>query len=430
MAHYAVSDRALSSVAEAIRTRRGSEEALSFPDGFISGIAAIRDPVIKPKDVNFYDADGTILYSYTAEEFAALSETPEPPSHEGLISQGWNWSLADAKAQAALCGTLTIGQTYATDDGRTRIHIHLEKGRLSPTLRLGVNGSVSVDWGDGSAAGTLSGSSLSAAQSLEHTYASPGDYVIALRVTGSAQALGDNTRGCRLLGKANDVTAENRAYQNAIRRLEIGSDFILGNHAFNYCHFLSCVTIPKGVLSLPLYAFYRCPSLAFITLPDGMTSVGGYAFQYGYSLRGAALPKTLESLGNYALAGCTLRSLTLPDGLETLGSSAFNDCGYLTHLKVPDGVTSIASNTFYACKSLLKIVLGENVGSIGATSFASCGSLAELHFRSVQPPTISNANAWVNVATDCKIFVPAGSLSAYTSATNYPDSNTFTYVEE
>ena len=36
------------------------------------------------KDVKFYDYDGTIVYSYTPEEFAALESLPDNPTHEGL----------------------------------------------------------------------------------------------------------------------------------------------------------------------------------------------------------------------------------------------------------------------------------------------------------------------------------------------------------
>ena len=64
------------------------------------------------KDVNFIDFDGTIRYSYTASEFAALTALPANPSHSGLTSQGWNWSLADAKAYVAAYGMLDIGVLY------------------------------------------------------------------------------------------------------------------------------------------------------------------------------------------------------------------------------------------------------------------------------------------------------------------------------
>ena len=56
-----------------------------------SGIPIIYKAEILGKEVNFLDYDGTILYSYTAAEFAALPSMPANPTHDGLTEQGWNW---------------------------------------------------------------------------------------------------------------------------------------------------------------------------------------------------------------------------------------------------------------------------------------------------------------------------------------------------
>lgn len=39
-------------------------------------------------DVIFIDYDGTIRYSYSAQDFLALTAMPANPTHPGLISQG------------------------------------------------------------------------------------------------------------------------------------------------------------------------------------------------------------------------------------------------------------------------------------------------------------------------------------------------------
>ena len=38
-------------------------------------------------DVNFRDCDGTLLYSYSKDQFLALTELPPLPTREGLICQ-------------------------------------------------------------------------------------------------------------------------------------------------------------------------------------------------------------------------------------------------------------------------------------------------------------------------------------------------------
>jgi hypothetical protein len=68
-------------------------------------------------DVTFYDYDGTIRYSYTAEEFLALTEMPPLPTQEGLICQEWNWAFEDAREYVAEYGILDVGATYIKGKG-------------------------------------------------------------------------------------------------------------------------------------------------------------------------------------------------------------------------------------------------------------------------------------------------------------------------
>ena len=96
------------------------------------------------KDVNFYDYDGTLLYAYTLDEAHALTALPKAPAHEGLVFDGWNWALEKVQS---LTRPMNIGAMYSTDDGSTRIYIHLNDGRTSPMLGICVNGTVTVDWG-------------------------------------------------------------------------------------------------------------------------------------------------------------------------------------------------------------------------------------------------------------------------------------------
>ena len=315
--------------------------------------------VANSKEVNFLDYDGTILYSYTAAEFAALSSMPANPTHDGLTAQGWNWSLANAKAYVAKYGKLNIGQMYITNDGKTRIYIHLEEGRTSPVLGVCPNGTVDIDWGDGTTHDTLTGSSTSTAvYTSAHNYAAPGDYVIQLTVTGS---MGFGSNG--LLVYTSESDNRDFVYRNAIRKVELGSD----------------------VTSIGDRAFYSCATLSSITIPDGVTSIGNSAFGACYSLSSITIPDSVTSLGNYA---------------------------------------------FYNCYSLLSITIPDSVTSIGVQAFYNCYGLAHIYFLPTTPPSVSNSNTFSNIPTDCVIHVPVGSLSAYTSAANYPSSSTYTYVED
>ena len=110
-------------MADAIRTKAGTSgtiQASAF-DTAISNIPSGGGGTVEEKDVNFYDYEGTLLYSYTAQEFQALDSMPENPTHEGLTSQGWNWTLEQAKSYVTNHGICDIGQMYTPTDGKIDI---------------------------------------------------------------------------------------------------------------------------------------------------------------------------------------------------------------------------------------------------------------------------------------------------------------------
>ena len=406
MAEYLTNTTDLTKVASAIREKGGTSDPLVYPDGFVTAIQAIQTGGSStpgtPGDITFYDYDGTIVTSWTLAELATKTALPDYPSHNGLICQGWNWSLADLKTANR---KMNVGAMYITDDGKTRIYIHLEEGRTSPMLGVCPNGTVDIDWGDGTTHDTLTGSDTSTAvYTSAHSYAAPGDYVIQLTVTGS---MGFGSKS--LLVYTSEPDNRNSAYSNAIRKVELGSSVTsIGGSAFRYCYSLSSITIPDGVTSIGDSAFRYCYSLSSITIPDGVTSIGGSAFQYCY----------------------ILSSITIPDSVTSISDYAFDECYSLSSITIPDGVTSIGGYTFRYCRILSSITIPDGVTSIGDYAFYNCYGLAHLYFLPTTPPSVSNSNAFENIPTDCVIHVPVGSLSAYTSATNYPSSSTYTYVED
>ena len=137
--------------------------------------------------------------------------------------------------------------------------------------------------------------------------------------------------------------------------------------------------------------------LQSVEIGDGVTSISDYAFYNCYSLA----------------------SITIPDGVTSIGSSAFYNCSSLASITIPDGVTSIGSAVFYNCYSLASITIPDGVTSIGNNVFKGCTYVKEYHLLPTTPPTLSNTNAFTNIASDCIIYVPADSLAAYQSATNW-----------
>lgn len=104
-----------------------------------------------------------------------------------------------------------------------------------------------------------------------------------------------------------------------------------------------------------------------------------------------------------------------------LGGYALRYCLAISNVVIPNNTTSIESSVCQNCYNLSIVIVPSNVTSIGSSAFSGCYSLSELHFMPTTPPAVANTNAFNNIASDCKIYVPQGSLSAYQSATNYGD---------
>ncbi len=350
-------------------------------DGYSSVVVDV--PSAPTQNPNFYDYDGTVVASYTKEEFAALSALPANPSHTGLTSQGWNWSLADAKEYVAEYGKLNVGQMYVTDDGKTRIYITLTEGRTSPILQLylNANSELDIDWGDGSTHSTFTTTSAGYVNE-RHNYTTPGDYVIAITVTtGSFVLQSSSSSVSNILWNGNSSTSSpDRAYNNSIQKIEIGTGITsIGTYAFNNCYSLSSITIPDGVTTIGNNAFQNCYSLSSITIPDTVTSIGATAFYGCSALSSVTIPDGVTSIGNNAFAYCySLSSITIPDGVTTIGNNAFQQCYSLTSITIPDSVTTIGSNAFYGCSSLSSITIGNSVTSISNQAFYGCSALSSV----------------------------------------------------
>lgn len=206
------------------------------------------NPIAPDNDVIFVDYDGTIRYSYTAEEFLALTEMPPNPTHEGLVAQGWGqaYSLSTAKSLVrGQFGSFTIGQSYTTESGDTEIDIDLPSGATSPFLSCYASASnlVTIYWGDG-ASSEVAGQGVDTPLLVPHEYASAGKYTIRLRgsfyfgdsylSTGTGKWPGILNAG--VLAKEN---YKNYTYQLCIKAIRLARGACLRNYAFYNLKILS-----------------------------------------------------------------------------------------------------------------------------------------------------------------------------------------------
>lgn len=364
----------------------------------------------KWNDVTFIDYDGTFLYSYTLAEAQALTELPELPTHDGLICQGWNWTLESIKA---LNLPVTVGAMYITDDGATRLHIRIATvGRMTVPLYIGqtVANGVSIEWGDGSAVETLTGTGN---VNTSHTYAKPGNYIISLAPKD----------GCTLsLGGSDSVLGSENIYRNMLRAVFIGCNVTsIGNSALQSCMSLENITIPGSVKSIGDSAFKNCYSLENITIPGSVKSIGDSAFQNCYSLSIITIGYGVKTVGWSALQSCiSLESITIPGSVKSIEVNVLTDCKSICIIVFQDGVTSINMYSLTGCYCMASIKIPGSVTSIGEGAFQNWSQMRYYDFTACTSiPTLSNTNAFSGIPSDCQILIPAALYDEWSAATNW-----------
>lgn len=114
-----------------------------------------------------------------------------------------------------------------------------------------------------------------------------------------------------------------------------------------------------------------------------------------------------------------LKELKYFTKLTSIPISAFLGSG-LSHIDIPDFIKTLGNSSFQDCK-LTNVVLPASVASIGDSCFRdNTGSklLVSLTMYSTTPPTLVSTNAFLGQG-NCKFYVPAESVSAYKSASNW-----------
>ena len=434
-------DADLTTVANAIRTRGGTSDTLSFPSGMASAVLAIPSEggggtagFVYPKDINFYDYDGVLLESWTLAELQTKTALPDYPTHAGLISQGWNWTLEALKTTNR---RMNVGATYVTDDGSTRLYITIDVlGRTTMPLYFSqtVANDVVIDWGDGSATETVEGTG---AVNTSHTYTSVGDFIIKLKSTTGTMTLGDTANKRNIFGIAPTSSDTSKNYiSNRLKKVELDSNVELF-HSFNDCYCLSCLLISKG-FSMNQFKIYSCNKTAikFIVFPDPISFIRNSI--QGSGLVSVSVPYTLTSLYDLSFANTKLKDITLPTEVSSIGASAllntsletvfiyatyigngaFKKNYYLQNVVLSEGLDAIKSTTFEEDYCLTNVTIPSTVTSIEYNAFQYCKGMKEYHFKSTTPPNLSGTTN-LTVPEDCIIYVPQGCAEAYKAATNW-----------
>jgi|GEM_PF-939649 len=411
---------------------------------------------ISNKDVNFYDYDGTLLYSYTISEANALTSLPDGPVHDKLLFQEWNYSLVHVNATTI---PINVGAIYTTKSEASEFDLTFtEITGLSTDMRIynSTAGSIiNIDWGDGTVEDATS--TTIGTKTFTHTYSSMGSYTIKVDSIGNYYFWGGSGLPSNMFNISPNYTCtevrlgdrcryvDSYSFRNCYNLTSISipsGATLIGQNAFYQCYSLITISIPNNVTSINASTFRQCYSLTTVLMPSNITSIaenafyqcynltnilipanvitiGNYAFYQCYSLSNISIPNGITSISNYIFQQCyNLSSVSLPNTITTIGNYAFQYCYSLTSISIPDNITSIGSSAFYQCYTLASMSIPSGVTSIGGSAFYQCYIIKNYLIKATEPPTLST-NAFDGINDGCIIYVPPGTLKDYQSATNW-----------
>lgn len=330
----------------------------------------------EPADVEFIDYDGTVLYSYAFEEALALTELPAYSDRPGygtgytMVNEGWNHTLADIKRNAQAGIKMTVGCTYTTSDGATRIHVHIE-GTTAEDREFGftvaqtARNKISITWGDPNDTSDDVPSVGSLQHTMRyHTYSTTGDFTITIAPL---------TAGDKALRMQKSICDYNIKYCRKVMCLEMGYvDQFYGSTArggpLAYCDNIEYLSIPTTVTESEFGSTAACmnmKSLKALVFPKLSISypIKAFFFKNCTSLEKVSISASASTIGT--------------DMTSSEKGSSFINCISLPYLSVPDNVTDVGKNTFEGCKNLRTVYWSGAIGLHGY-AFNRCMSLEEI----------------------------------------------------
>lgn len=381
----------------------------------------------KESDINFWDYDGTLLYAWTLAELAAKTELPPLPSHDGLICQGWNWTLADIKDAGR---ELDIGALYITDDGKTRLYVDVDTETWDDFVLnywQSTRNATTVDWGDGTTPETKNADSWI---EHRHVYASSGSYVITMSVKeGTTMRLGNGSSGRMLI--ANSEADSGRC--SMLTKVYIGERVTyITEQSFHGCVQLQSVSVPAGVLFEPWRTFEEATSIRAVTV--AFSSVIFQTFYNCVSLSAIATSKGTTQTNNYAITSTAVRQVNFDMTAANQAQSiervhikavngrvgAFSACVSLLEVTIPADATTFVAAAFQGDHSLRRVTCLGDIASIPAQVFQRCYPLRFVDFtHCTAVPTLANVNAFDQTHAQLEIRVPASLADAWKAATNW-----------
>lgn len=140
-------------------------------------------------------------------------------------------------------------------------------------------------------------------------------------------------------------------------------------YAFDECHELESIYIPKSVTTIEKNAFSFC-GLSTIVVDKGnpvydsrdncnaVIQTRSNTLVLGCA--GTVIPTSVKKIGDDAFRTSRLASIVIPEGVTSIGQSAFAFNSYLSSVSIPKSIKAIASDAFYYCPQLTSIEVDED----------------------------------------------------------------------
>ena len=407
-----------------------------------------QSPVEDNTAVIFADYDGTVIDTWTWDNKGSKTELPTVPVHEGLVFEGWNWTLEDIKNDTT-GQVITVGPYYHTQSGLTEIDVEVNETN-GMELQLSVNKYIytSLDWGDGT--------SIENIDYPSHIYEVPGKYTIkisgysgqypiyhsnyynnsiyevrsyiikAIKFNSGVDNLGCRGKGLKYITIPKTMIKIEKFENVGCVQLTVPENARNNGSVFTGKN-LKYIAMPKNYFNfegqptgITWGSFSGCSSLQSIYIPENITSINSNAFKECSSLQSISIPNNVTSIGNYAFQGCSsLQSISIPNNVTSIGNYAFHSCASLQSINIPNSVTSIGNSAFSSCFSMNKAIISSSA-AIGSNvynfqnyttfDFSGCSSIPVL--SSIE--AIGGGVPYVKV-----IYVPSDLYNEWIKATNW-----------
>ena len=202
----------------------------------------------------------------------------------------------------------------------------------------------------------------------------------------------------------------------------------VGAGAFQFCIYLTSITIPNSITHIGENAFSQIHSVKSITIPDSVKVIGEAAFSHNNNLTSIKIGKGLSSIPKYAFRNnYNLKSITIPGNVRTIGMGAFADCGELEVINIQKGVTTIGELAFYMNTKVKSLILQEGLKTVGNQAFYGLDSLKTCVVPSSVASIGKMAVGYQSSSTQVKgfkIYSKKGS-----TAEKYAKNNNLTFAE-